>query len=212
MRYIVITCCVTAVTLLAANEANASSLVLAAQQATIDTDGDSVPDVSDNAPGVSNNQADTDMDGIGDVIDPTPNGTNPYLGDPALGIYGPLPIAPGGTASFDYVLLTTPPGGWGQIVLDFDLDNIVDAVYFGPLTTSIDTISIPASLFVGGTWDLYTPGTYTVAMKAYAPGMWSQYWAYPNITVEPVPEPSSLILAAVGCATAVLYRRRKTQR
>ena len=110
------------------------------------------------------------------------------------------------------MLLTTPPGGWGQIVLDFDLDNSVDAVYFGPLTTSINTLSIPASLFVSGSWDLYTPGTYTVAMKAYAPGMWSQNWAYPNITVTPVPEPAGLVLAMVGFVTAAVCRRRNTRR
>jgi hypothetical protein len=208
MRNPILTFSLMAMLLCAAAHVDASTIVPASQQLTVDSDGDSVPDLQDNAPGVSNNQADLDADLIGDVIDPTPTQSNPFLGDPALGVYAPPSILPGGSASFPYVLLTTPPGGYGQIVLDFDLDNIVDAVYFGPLSTNIDTLTIPASLFVGSTWDLYTPGTYTVAMKAWAPGMQSQNWAYPNVTVE-VPEPASIALAACGASLAALVLRRK---
>jgi len=189
-------------------------LVLAPQQYTVDTDGDSVPDVFDNAPGVANNQADADNDAIGDAVDPTPNQSDPYLGDPGLGVYSSPTILAGGTATFDYLMVNaTPPGSWGRIELDFDLDNSADAVYFGPLTASINTIAIPANLFVNGSWDLNTPGLYTVGMKAFAPGSWSQNWAYPNVTVLPVPEPSTLWLLAtaaamLGCRAGIRQVRR----
>jgi hypothetical protein len=208
MRNQIMTFGLLAILLCAAAHASAATIVPVSQQFTIDSDGDGTVDLSDNAPGAFNNQADMDADGIGDVIDPTPSLSNPFLGDPGLGVYAPPSIPPGGSASLPYVLLTTPPGAWGQIVLDFDLDNIVDAVYFGPLSTSIDTLTIPASLYVGSTWDLYTPGTYTVGMKAWAPGMQSQNWAYPNVTVE-VPEPTSLVLAACGAGFAMLLLRLK---
>jgi len=198
---------VTAVALMGAflwnvREVRSSTLVLAAQSATVDSDGDSVADVVDNAPGVPNNQADADMDAIGDVIDPTPNLSNPALGDPGLGIYSSPGILVGGTATFDYVVNTIPPGGFGQVELDFNLDNTTDAVFFGPLDVTINTISIPASFFVDAAWDLFTPGMYTVGMKAYSPGMHSENWAYPNVTVTAVPEPSTLLL--LGFAAACL--------
>ncbi len=208
MRYLVTATVVSSVLLLYAHTASASSLVLTAQQLTVDSDGDSVPDVWDNAPGISNNQADADADGIGDAIDPTPAISNPNLGDPGLGVYSSPPILAGGTATFDYLMVSaTPPGGWGRIELDFDLDNTVDAIFFGPLTASIDTIAIPANLFVNASWDLNTPGLYTVGMKAFAPGMSSQNWAYPNVTVSPVPEPSSFFLFAVA-SVALLWSAR----
>jgi hypothetical protein len=205
MRYIATATMAVGILLASVNIARSSSLVLAAQQLTVDSDGDSVPDFLDNAPGISNNQADTDADGIGDVIDPTPLTSNPYLGDPGLGVYSSPPISVGGTATFDYLtFLGTPPGSWGRIELDFDLDNSTDAVFFGPITASINTIAIPASLFVNASWDLNTPGLYTVGMKAFAPGMWSQNWAYPNVNVSPVPEPSSLFLLAAAAVTLAL--------
>ena len=214
MRYILAAVVMAGGQLLILNEANASSLVLGAQQLTVDSDGDGLPDLLDNAPGTPNvAQFDTDNDGIGDAIDPTPVNSNPSLGDPGLLLAPALPIPAGGSASFDYlVVLATPPGGWGRIELDFDLDTVTDAVYFGPLTAAINTITIPAGLFVGATWDLYTPGTYTVGMKAYGPGMSSQNWANPNVTVTPVPEPTTLVLAVFGCIFAVVALRRKTAR
>lgn len=185
-------------------------LVLIGQQNVPDTDGDGLADDVDNAPGTVNvDQLDTDADGIGDAIDPTPVNSNPFFGDPGLGIYGPLPIYPGGTAVFDYTVITQPPGGWGRIYLDFDADQVSDAVYYGPLTTGINPIAIPASFFSHPLWDLNTPGTYTVGMKGFGPGYASQFWALPNITVLPVPEPASLGLLSVA-SLALLARRRRT--
>ncbi len=201
MRYLATAMVAASVLLSNLDDAKSSSLVLAAQQSTIDSDGDGVPDLVDNAPGISNNQADADADGIGDAIDPTPFISNPNLGDPGLGVNSSPSILVGGTATFDYLTALPTPGDWGRIELDLDLDNVADAVYFGPLTTSINTIAIPASLFVNASWDLYTPGLYTVGMKAFAPGMSSQNWVYPNVTVMPVPEPSSLYLLAAATAT-----------
>jgi hypothetical protein len=202
MRCIMTTAAVAGVLLLNMHEARSSSLVLAAQSATVDSDGDSVLDLVDNAPGIANNQADADADGIGDVIDPTPNLSNPALGDPGLGVFSSPTITVGGTATFDYLMVTaTPPGSFGYIDLDFNLDNTTDAVFFGPLDPTINTIAIPAGFFVDAAWDLFTPGVYSVGMKAYAPGMHSENWAYPNVTVLPVPEPTSFLLGAMaaGC-------------
>lgn len=48
----------------------------------IDTDGDGVPDDTDNCPNISNiNQEDADGDGIGDVCDNCPNDSNPSQAD-----------------------------------------------------------------------------------------------------------------------------------
>jgi hypothetical protein len=187
--------------------ARASTLVLASQEFTVDSDSDSVLDLFDNAPGIANNQADTDNDGIGDVIDPTLSTSNPYLGDPGLGVYSSPSILAGGTATFDFLMtIAEPPGSFGRIELDFNLDNTTDAVYFGPLTSSINTIAIPASLFADASWDLNTPGVYTVGMKAFAPGMWSQSWVYPTVSVSPVPEPSTIFLFALAALSFMCGR------
>jgi len=196
------------------HEALSSSLVPISQQFTVDSDGDSVVDLVDNAPGIANNQADTDADGIGDAIDPTPNLSMPNLGDPGLGVFSSPTILAGGTATFDYLTtLGNPPGGWGRVELDFDLDNSVDAVFFGPLTPSLNTLAIPASFFINASWDLNTPGLYSVGMKAFAPGMSSQNWAYPNVTVSPVPEPSTFVLfSAAAVSLWYMARSRRTRR
>ena len=188
MRYLATAAMAAGVLLSNLSEARANSLVLAAQELTVDSDGDSVVDFLDNAPGVANNQADTDADGIGDVIDPTPSLSNPNLGDPGLGVSSSPPILTGGTATFDYLMtLATPPGSFGRIELDFDLDNTTDAVFFGPLTAGINTISIPANFFVNASWDLNTPGLYTVGMKAYAPACNRRIGPIPMSAFRPSP-------------------------
>jgi hypothetical protein len=198
MRYTVTTLALVCVFTLRASCTLASTSVAIpiAQQGTVESDGDGVFDIFDNAPGADNaDQIDTDADQIGDVIDPTPFNSNPNLGDPGLGVFDSPSIAPGGTASFSYVLLTTPPGGWGRILLDFDLNNSVDAVAFGALDTNINSVFIPASLYTSANWNLNAPGTYTVGMKAFAPGMSSDNWAFPSVIV--VPEPTTACLIAL---------------
>jgi hypothetical protein len=184
----------------------AQLVVLAAQQGTVDSDGDGVMNINDNAPGTFNPfQEDTDNDGIGDAIDPTLMTSNPSLGDPGLGIYSPASISPGGTAAFPYTVLIEPPGSFGQIELDFNADATPELIYFGPLTTGINMLQIPAILYTSPLWDLYTPGTYTAGMLAYAPGMSSLYPALPNITV--VPEPAAVVLAMLAGAVLMVWRR-----
>lgn len=193
---------------LAANAAVASQVVLLAQQGTVDSDGDGTPDVVDNAPGVANNQADLDADLIGDVIDPTPNLSNPFLGDPGLGLYPTLPILAGASAAIDYATFLTPtPGGWGQILLDLGGDSTFDAVYFGSLTASLDTITIPANLYVSTGWDLNTPGTYAIWTKAIGPGVQTQNVSITSIVVLPVPEPATIGLLGLAAAMAACWRR-----
>lgn len=193
--------------------AHASTIVPASQYLTVDSDGDGIADYVDNAPGAFNPfQEDTDADLIGDAIDPTPSTSVPFLGDPGLLLGPAAPITAGGSGVFNYlVVLGTPPGGWGRIELDFGLDASVDAIYFGPLTSTTDSITVPASLYVGAGWDLNTPGTYFVGMKAYGPGMASAGWGQSFINVLPVPEPSGLILASLGAAVAGLVARRRTR-
>jgi hypothetical protein len=65
-------------------------------------------------------------------------------------------------------------------------------------------------LFVNGSSDLNTLGLNTVGMKAFAPGMLPQTWAYPNVTVSSVPEPPSPFLFS-GAAVALMCNARFRQ-
>jgi hypothetical protein len=63
----------------------------------VDSDGDFVPDVSDNCPFVFNpDQLDSDHDGIGDACDPTPFGA---------AVVTPVPIPQGAAVLFGVILL-----------------------------------------------------------------------------------------------------------
>ena len=191
-----------------AADAFAAQTVLWAVRGTVDSDGDSVNDLVDNAPGTFDpSQVDTDADLIGDIIDPTPSLSDPALGDPGLGMNGPpAPIPAGSTAYFDYqMMLGVPPGAFGHIDLDFGGNGVFDATYFGPLTASINQIALAANLFVDSTWDLNTPGYYTLHAKAYGPGMSTQNVTITNVTV--IPEPAALALAVCGAVGLTSGRR-----
>ncbi len=204
-------------TILHAHAADAGVVVSYAQRTIVDTDGDTVPDLVDNAPGVPNNQADTDADGIGDAIDNDP-ATTPFLGNLFLGMSDAPPIAPGGTAVFDYLMMfnppnpITPPGDYGYIDLDFGGNGVFDATYFGPLTTTTNQIAVTASLFVDGSWNLNAPGTYTVHALAFGPAMHSQAVTITSVTVEAVPESTHLVLAAGVIAAAMQCQRTLRRR
>jgi hypothetical protein len=189
-------------------KAATAQIVPWALRGTVDTDGDGVPDLVDNAPGVANDQADTDADAIGDAIDPTPVNSNPFLGDPGLGMLGPYTISAGSHAFLDYsMILQTPPGGWGHIDLDFGQNGTYDATYFGPLTASLDQINVAPSLFVDPTWNLNAVGNYVLFAKAFGPGMTSQFDTITGVNV--VPEPGTLALLAIGGAVTVCWRQRR---
>ena len=202
---------VVAAGLIGLQSARAQVVVPWASRFTVDTDGDGSVDLLDNAPGVSNNQADTDADGIGDVIDPTPSSSNPNLGDPGLGMFGPYTITAGASAQLDYfMILATPPGGYGHIDMDLGGDNVFDATYFGPLTANLNTITIPASLFVDPLWDLNTPNApaqYIFQGKAFGPGMSSQNVMITGVIV--TPEPAAIAFLS---AMPLLARRRRIKR
>jgi hypothetical protein len=189
----------------AGQTASAQVTVPWALRATVDTDGDGVPDLVDNAPGFFDvSQMDSDMDQIGDVIDPTPSQSVPNLGDPFLGMNGPHTISAGAHVFVDYLMMNfAPPGQWGHIDLDLGGNGVYDATYFGPLTSALNQIDISPSLFVDSTWDLNTPGTYVLHALAYGPGSFSQNYTISGAIV--LPEPATALLAValglVGCGT-----------
>jgi hypothetical protein len=188
----------------------AQTVVSYANRFTVDSDGDGQVDLLDNAPGTSNpSQVDNDADGIGDAVDPTPSMNNPALGDPGLLLGAPTNVPIGTHAFLSYAAaVQTPPGGFGHIDIDFGGDNTVDAVYFGPLTGSVNQIDIAPSVYSALDWNLNALGTYTAYMKAFGPGMSSQNAAITNVTVV-TPEPTAgLALFAAGIP-AVLARRRR---
>jgi hypothetical protein len=150
-----------------------------ASRTTVDTDGDGIPDLFDNAPGFFDpSQVDMDADQIGDVIDPTPSNSNPALGDPGLGMLGPYTIASGSSVALDYIMnLQTPPGAWGHVDLDLGGNGVYDATYFGPLTTSgYNQIVIPSGMFeLPGLYSQTVAGSYLVYAKEFGPGLQSKF-------------------------------------
>jgi hypothetical protein len=181
-----------------------------ANRTLVDTDGDTIADLFDNAPGTSNpSQVDTDADQIGDAIDPTPVNSNPALGDPGLGMLGPYTIPSGSSVALDYIMtLQTPPGAWGHIDLDLGGNGIYDATYFGPLTTSgYNHIVIPTGMFeLPGLYSQTVPGSYLVHAKAFGPGMQSQNVTITGVNV--VPEPTTLLLALIAILATTCGRHR----
>jgi hypothetical protein len=188
--------------------AQATTVVPWAQRNTVDSDGDTIADLFDNAPGAFDpSQTDTDNDLIGDIIDPTPVNSNPFLGDPGLGLFGPYIIPAGSSAQIGYVMQTTPPGAFGHIDIDFGGDNVFDATYFGPLDTNTNTISIPPGLFSSGLWDLNVanaPAYYDFYAKAVGPGMTSQNPSITGVSVTPEP----MLLAPLAALALATQRRR----
>jgi hypothetical protein len=189
-------------------DAATPQLVTWALRNTVDTDGDGVADLVDNAPGTFNSsQIDTDADGIGDIIDPTPVNSNPALGDPGLGMLGPYTIPSGSNVALDYLMASqTPPGAWGHIDLDLGGNGIYDATFFGPLTASLNQIVISAGQFeLPGLYSQTVPGSYAVYAKAFGPGMSSQFETITGVNV--VPEPTSLLMLLGGSLSLLCYRR-----
>ena len=194
-----------AVLLVTTANAATPQLVPWALRNSVDTDGDGTANLVDNAPGIANNQADTDADQIGDIIDPTPVNSNPNLGDPGLGMLGPYTISSGSSVALDYLMLQTPPGAWGHIDLDLGGNGIYDATFFGPLTTSLNQITIPAGQYeLPGLYSQTVPGSYAIYAKAFGPGMTSQFETITGVNV--VPEPTTLMLLS-GSLSLLCYRR-----
>jgi hypothetical protein len=204
----VLTLCAFAATSFLPAAAQTAVTVPWALRNTVDTDGDGVNDLVDNAPGAFDpSQVDTDADLIGDIIDPTPVNSNPFLGDPGLGFGGPYTIPAGSSVAIDYLMtLGTPPGGWGYIDLDFGGNGVYDATYFGPLTASVNQITIAPGLFVDPTWNLNVAGNYTVHAKAFGPGMHSQFDTITDVKV--IPEPAGLVLGMCAAMGLSSVRRR----
>jgi hypothetical protein len=192
-----------------ANFVRAQVVVPWASRNTVDSDGDGIADLFDNAPGASNaSQLDADGDTIGDIIDSQPLTVGPNLGaDPGLGLGAPYTITAGAHAQIDYFVATfTPAGGFGHIDMDLGGDNTFDATYFGPLVSTTNIIDIPPSLFVDPLWNLNLPNApsfYTFKAKAFGPGMSSQNFAITGVRV--VPEPA--MLSALLILPLILRRR-----
>jgi hypothetical protein len=197
--------------LVARTEAATPQISTWALRTTVDTDGDGVNDLMDNAPGAFDpSQVDADADQIGDIIDPTPVNSNPALGDPGLGMLGPYTINSGSSVALDYIMNSlTPPGAWGHIDLDFGGNGIYDATWFGPLTAAgYNQIVIPAGMFeIPGIYSQTVPGSYSVYAKAYGPGMQSQFETITGVNV--IPEPATLLFLLSAAALAILRRRAR---
>jgi hypothetical protein len=205
---------VAAIVLAVRAEAATPQLATWALRTTVDTDGDGVNDLVDNAPGTFDpSQIDSDADQIGDIIDPTPFNSNPALGDPGLGMLGPYTITSGSSVALDYIMnLQTPPGAWGYIDLDFGGNGIYDATYFGPLTTAgYNQIVIPAGMFeLPGLYSQTVPGSYQVYAKAFGPGMHSQFETITGVNV--VPEPITVMTLLSAALAGVLRRHARIAR
>jgi hypothetical protein len=174
--------------------------------AVVDSDGDGVADLVDNAPGASNpGQEDNDADLIGNIIDLSPSTPNPGSVPISLTFSGPTSILAGQDWLFSLTPSDTPIGGWGQLA--FTLGTGSQAYYLGPLTGgSPQSLSIPASLYTTATWDLNTPGTYQMLVQAGGPGVNSSQQPF-QVEVVATPEPgTAAFLAAAGF---ILVRRRR---
>lgn len=81
-NYLYVTSTVPSISITQPNQANTDILVAKYSQVA-DSDGDGVPNASDNCPEVKNsNQSDVDHDGVGDVCDNCPNHANADQADP----------------------------------------------------------------------------------------------------------------------------------
>ena len=193
-----------------ARTVSAAQVVPWSLRTTIDSDGDGVNDLFDNAAGLSNpSQTDLDADLIGDPIDPTPSNSNPYFGDMVLGMNGPYTIAAGTHVFVDYLMMAFEPAGqFGHIDLDLGGNGVYDATYFGPLTFSLNQIDIPPALFVDPTWNLNVPDSYTLHALAFGPGGSSQNYTISGAIVV-APEPTTIALIALAGLGLLGLRRRK---
>lgn len=198
-----------AISLFIARAASAVQVVPWSLRTTVDSDGDGINDLFDNAPGLSNpSQTDLDADLIGDPIDPTPSNNNPNFGDMVLGMNGPHAIAAGAHVFVDYLMMAFEPAGqFGHIDLDLGGNGVYDATYFGPLTFSFNQIDIPPSLFVDPTWNLNVPGSYTLHALAHGPGGSSHNYTISGAIV--LPEPATLALVGLAGLAVLGLRRRK---
>jgi hypothetical protein len=103
-----------------------------------DTDGDGVPDISDNCPGVPNpDQEDTDDDGIGDACDLCPSDfTNDSDGDGLCDSADPCPLDPNNDMDGDGLCANVDP--CPDDPNDSDGDGACDSADLCPLDASND--------------------------------------------------------------------------
>lgn len=185
--------------------AKGNALTLFANRGAVDSDGDSVPDLTDNAPGIANaSQADSDGDLIGDAIDPTPGVSGPFISGAVLNLSGPYFVSVGGPLSVNYNMSVAPAGAFGHIDLNFD-GGAMDATYFGPMDTTLRSFAVPANFFTSANWNLGRNGAYALAGSFTGPS-----GSTPTVTsaVSAIPEPMSLWLLLPVMAGMFIRGRR----
>jgi PEP-CTERM motif/Thrombospondin type 3 repeat len=212
--------------------ASAGAVRIGAAFNTFDFDGDGIADVNDNAPGNSNpSQTDSDQDGIGDARDLADGSdadldgdgffdtfdanpevasvwsfavtlTGPQTVTPGLGLSIPMTIAGGNNLGPTGVVWA----GWPDyVVLELQVDGGLVAAHWigGHSETSLDLTAgdlIALGLDIGS-----HSLTATASDLVVAPGPSS------TIQIVPIPEPSTVTLAAIGLVGfgAFGWRRRK---
>lgn len=195
-----------------------SNLYIGIAFSTADTDGDGIPDQTDNAPYSPNpSQIDTDADGLGDASDAVPNLTDPDgdgiidSADPqtqngsvvaiTYSLGGPYFVNVGQNLAVSYTASAATDSGFDRLTLSVDgVPNV--ATYIRPPTPAAIVLS-GADLAALG---INTPGVHTLGVQSFYRSINNYPEASATINVV-APEPIGI--AAALLAPALCSRQRR---